>query len=72
MFAAHLGDLDRDLDAIGLARHRFYRQHAVRRATNWKLIGADPPGRDYAWGNAVGGDVERPERSCVRYRMYGR
>ena len=36
--AAHLGDLDRDLDAIGLARHRFYRQHAVRRATNWKLI----------------------------------
>src|SRR5437867_13170170 len=21
----------------------------------------DPPGHDYAWGNAVGGDVERPE-----------
>ena len=36
--AAHLGDLDRDFDAIGLARHRFYRQHAVRRVTNWKLI----------------------------------
>jgi Ring hydroxylating alpha subunit (catalytic domain) len=31
-------DLDGDLDAIGLVRHRFYRQHAVRRATNWKLI----------------------------------
>jgi len=36
--ASHLGDLDRELEAIGLARHRFYRQHAVRRATNWKLI----------------------------------
>ena len=36
--AAHLGELDRDLDALGFARHCFYRQHAVRRATNWKLI----------------------------------
>ena len=26
------------VNAIGLAHHRFYRQHAVRRATNWKLI----------------------------------
>src|SRR5262249_32809044 len=34
----HLGELDHELEAIGLARHRFYRQHAVRRATNWKLI----------------------------------
>ena len=36
--AAHLGELDRDLDALEIARHCFYRQHAVRRATNWKLI----------------------------------
>jgi len=36
--ARYLGELDRDLDAIGLAHHRFYRQHAVRRAANWKLI----------------------------------
>jgi phenylpropionate dioxygenase-like ring-hydroxylating dioxygenase large terminal subunit len=36
--ASHLGGLDHELEAIGLARHRFYRQHAVRRATNWKLI----------------------------------
>jgi phenylpropionate dioxygenase-like ring-hydroxylating dioxygenase large terminal subunit len=36
--ASYLGELDRDLNAIGLAHHRFYRQHAVRRATNWKLI----------------------------------
>jgi glycine betaine catabolism A len=36
--AAYLGELDRDLEALGLARHCFYRQHAVRRATNWKLI----------------------------------
>lgn len=34
----YLGEVDRDLDALGLAHHRFYRQHAVRRATNWKLI----------------------------------
>jgi phenylpropionate dioxygenase-like ring-hydroxylating dioxygenase large terminal subunit len=36
--AGHLGDLDGDLQATCLAKHRFYRQHAVRRATNWKLI----------------------------------
>jgi len=36
--ADYLGELDQDLNAIGLAHHRFYRQHAVRRATNWKLI----------------------------------
>lgn len=36
--AAYLCGLDRDLEAIGIGRHRFYRQHAVRRATNWKLI----------------------------------
>ena len=36
--AGYLGELDRDLNAIGLVHHRFYRQHAVRRATNWKLI----------------------------------
>jgi glycine betaine catabolism A len=36
--AGYLGELNWDLNAIGLAHHRFYRQHAVRRATNWKLI----------------------------------
>ena len=36
--AAHLDELDGDFDALGLAGHRFYRQHAIRRATNWKLI----------------------------------
>jgi len=36
--ASFLGSLDRDLEAIGLGSHRFYRQNAVRRATNWKLI----------------------------------
>jgi phenylpropionate dioxygenase-like ring-hydroxylating dioxygenase large terminal subunit len=36
--AAYLGELDRALNAIGLADHRFYRQHAVKRAANWKLI----------------------------------
>jgi phenylpropionate dioxygenase-like ring-hydroxylating dioxygenase large terminal subunit len=36
--AGHLGALDRELEAIGIGRHRFFRQHAVRRATNWKLI----------------------------------
>jgi phenylpropionate dioxygenase-like ring-hydroxylating dioxygenase large terminal subunit len=35
---AHLGKLDRDFDALALARHYVYRQHAIRRATNWKLI----------------------------------
>lgn len=36
--AAYLGELDRELDAIGIGNHRFYRQHAVTRAANWKLI----------------------------------
>jgi Rieske 2Fe-2S family protein len=36
--AVYLGALDDDLEAIGMGRHRFYRQHAVRRAANWKLI----------------------------------
>ncbi len=36
--AAHLGGLDDDLAALGLAGHRFFRQNAVRRKTNWKLI----------------------------------
>jgi len=36
--AAYLDELDGDFDALGLAGHRFYRQHAIRRATNWKLI----------------------------------
>ena len=35
---SYLGGLDDDLEAIGMGRHRFYRQHAVKRATNWKLI----------------------------------
>jgi glycine betaine catabolism A len=36
--APYLGGLDGDLEAIGMGRHRFYRQHAVKRATNWKLV----------------------------------
>jgi Rieske 2Fe-2S family protein len=36
--ARYLGGLDADLAAIGMGRHRFYRQHAIKRATNWKLI----------------------------------
>jgi phenylpropionate dioxygenase-like ring-hydroxylating dioxygenase large terminal subunit len=36
--AAHLGGLDADLAALGLGRHRFFRQNAVLRKTNWKLI----------------------------------
>ena len=36
--AAHLGGLDDDLAALGLGRHRFFRQNAVLRKTNWKLI----------------------------------
>jgi glycine betaine catabolism A len=35
---AYLSELDRDLDALAVARHYVYRQHAIRRATNWKLI----------------------------------
>ena len=34
----HLGALDGDLSAIGMAGHRFYRQGVTRRATNWKLV----------------------------------
>ena len=36
--AAFLGGIDRDLESIGLGSHRLYRQHAVKRATNWKLV----------------------------------
>jgi Rieske 2Fe-2S family protein len=36
--AAYLGELDRELEAIGIGNHRFYRQHAVSRDANWKLI----------------------------------
>jgi phenylpropionate dioxygenase-like ring-hydroxylating dioxygenase large terminal subunit len=36
--AAYLGGLDEDLAILGLGRHRFFRQNAVVRKTNWKLI----------------------------------
>ena len=36
--AAHLGGIDADLAALGLAGYRFFRQNAVLRKTNWKLI----------------------------------
>jgi glycine betaine catabolism A len=36
--AAHLGGLDDDLSALGIGQHRFFRQHAVVRNANWKLI----------------------------------
>jgi glycine betaine catabolism A len=36
--AAHLGGLDQDLAAIGIEQHRFFRQNAVLRKANWKLI----------------------------------
>ncbi len=36
--AAFLGPLDTDLATIDLGGHRFYRQHAIKRAANWKLI----------------------------------
>jgi Rieske 2Fe-2S family protein len=36
--AGYLGEIDVDLAALGLARHHFFRQHAVQRAANWKLI----------------------------------
>jgi glycine betaine catabolism A len=36
--AGYLGELDRELDAIGLGTYRFYRQNAVKCAANWKLI----------------------------------
>ena len=36
--AGFLGDIDDDLTAMDLASHRFYRQHARVRKTNWKLV----------------------------------
>jgi glycine betaine catabolism A len=36
--ADYLGEIDVDLAALGLAGHHFFRQHAVQRAANWKLI----------------------------------
>lgn len=33
-----LGDLDDDLSSMDLQSHRFYRQHARVRKTNWKLV----------------------------------
>ncbi len=36
--AAHLGDLDEDLAALGVGKHQFFRQNTVLRKTNWKLI----------------------------------
>ncbi len=36
--AGFLGGLDEDLTALDLGSHRFFRQHARRRAINWKLM----------------------------------
>jgi hypothetical protein len=36
--AGHLGGLDADLATLGLGPHRFFRQNAVMRKTNWRLI----------------------------------
>lgn len=36
--AGFLGGLDEDLAALDLKSHRFYRQHARKRKTNWKLM----------------------------------
>jgi phenylpropionate dioxygenase-like ring-hydroxylating dioxygenase large terminal subunit len=36
--ATHLGGMDADLAALGVGRHRFFRQNAVLRQANWKLI----------------------------------
>jgi phenylpropionate dioxygenase-like ring-hydroxylating dioxygenase large terminal subunit len=33
-----LGELDDDITTLGLASHRFFRQHARRCPTNWKLM----------------------------------
>jgi len=33
-----LGGIDDDLKALDLGSHRFFRQHARRRKTNWKLV----------------------------------
>lgn len=35
---AFLGLIDQDLAVLGLQDHRVFRQHAVKRAANWKLI----------------------------------
>ena len=36
--AGFLGEIDDDLTAMDLGSHRFYRQHARVRKTNWKLV----------------------------------
>lgn len=36
--ADFLGGLDEDLAVLDLGSHRFFRQHARKRATNWKLV----------------------------------
>ena len=36
--ATYLGPLDAELAALGMGTQKFFRQHAVRRACNWKLI----------------------------------
>ncbi len=36
--AGFLGGIDDDLAALDLRSHRFFRQHARRRKTNWKLV----------------------------------
>ena len=36
--ASFLGGIDDDMAAMELGPHRFYRQHARRRKTNWKLV----------------------------------
>lgn len=36
--ATWLGGIDADLAELRLGEHHFFRQHAVRRATNWKLV----------------------------------
>lgn len=35
---AFLGDIDDDITTLGLGSHRFFRQHARRCPTNWKLM----------------------------------
>jgi glycine betaine catabolism A len=36
--AGYLDELDTDLAALGVGQHRFFRQHAIHRAANWKLV----------------------------------
>lgn len=36
--ACYLDQLDPELESVGMGRHRFFRQNAVRRAANWKLM----------------------------------